>query len=857
MLWSIGPSPSVEAQARQAVGGRVLDLWGKLCPRRPAQYHPLLHHLIDVAITVEALWTQVLPAATRDLYCSLIEAEPPAVCQWLAFLAGLHDLGKATPGFQGQVPEQRRRLCHAGWVLPYGASRAHDVLGLMILHGLIASRLTAEQRADIASLDLATVVAAHHGSPVSPQPSAQGERHLGNQAWDAARTELFLALLQLAALQHHTMPPGLVRPPRRLLPILGGLVRVADWVASRNTPSGDEGAGEDYADRARARVEAHLDQADWGREAAPLMEFRDLFGFDPNDMQGRVARLAGPVPSAALVLVEAPTGSGKTEAALHLAHLWEGHGRQAGLYLALPTQATATAIQERMRGYPAFGKVRLVHDGAERHDDSDPPAIPSRAGRLLERLVVGTIDQGLLAVLSDRQAWVRLLGLANKTVILDEVHAYDTYTSNLLLRLVEWLAALNCSVVVLSATLAAGQRAELLQAYGAVQADAVEIPYPRVTLATSTVQHVAPLPAGAQREIALRHVAPRADLAAELAAALAGGGCAAVICNTVAAAQHTYLQLKQGLPPGDIEVELLHARFPLSAREQRERRAIARFGKHGERPARAVLVATQVVEQSLDVDFDLLVSEWAPMDTLIQRLGRLHRHRRARPPSLQTPHLWLLPPEVRDGVPDFGGTAAVYEEYILLRTWQQLRDRRALVLPAETEALIEACYGPADLSQVDEPLATRLHTAARRLASDREAQQYAALQQADASPGATDGPAVSARPAGPALARRHDLPTAEVVCLQPDERGWRLPLGPVVSLTDRPTPDMVSALLRGAVTLRGHETAHELWQQPQPESWRRHPVLGRLTPLILDEHMTAHLGRSRLRLDPDLGLVIE
>lgn len=438
------------------------DLWGKLHPRQPARYHSLRCHLLDTAATVEALWDRVFPAATRDLYSSLVAAEPPVVRAWLALLVGLHDLGKATPGFQGRPRVQRQRLLAAGWKLPYGAARAHDVLGLMILHGLLQAREPEDLSSGVA-LDLATVLAAHHGHPVAPRPAAAGERHLGDGTWTHARHELFHSLLRLADLPAGHMPSGLAQPPRTLLTLLGGLVRVADWIASSHTafecPASAEG---EYLARARQTAGEAVERLEWGQEAIPAADFRELFGFAANATQRRVSALAGPVQGSAIVVIEAATGSGKTEAALHLAHQWHSRGQHSGTYVALPTQATASAMHSRLRSYPAFAKSRLCHAAAQ---DGGPQAL-----RLLDHLGVGTVDQALLAVLSDRQAWVRLLGLANKTIILDEVHAYDVYTSGLLRRLLQWLAALNCSVIVLSATLTETQRAELLEAFGATPA---------------------------------------------------------------------------------------------------------------------------------------------------------------------------------------------------------------------------------------------------------------------------------------------------------------------------------------------------------------------------------------------------
>ena len=842
-------SPNHAVNGSRGHSDRVLDLWGKLRSPSPGGYHPLAYHLIDAAAAAEALWKHVLPPATRDLYCSLAQAEPETVRRWLTFLAGLHDLGKATPGFQGQEATQRQRLRDRGWVLPRGAARAHDALGLMILHEMLRAQAPDQLEGTVA-LDLATVIAAHHGVPGPPRTAMAAERHLGDAAWSAARRELFGVLLGLSALSGQPMPAGLTHPSRALLSLLGGLVRVADWLASQTSEHAPQPPRTDettYTELARQRAMEAARSADWGKVPPPVADFEELFGFPPNALQRRVASLAGPVKAPSLVLIEAPTGSGKTEAALHLAHQWLRHGHQAGVYLALPTQATAAAMHERLQAYPGLPDSPLCRAGTPH----------SPAARMLERMGVGTVDQALLAVLSDQQAWVRLLGLANKIVILDEVHAYDAYTSGLLGRLLQWLAALNCSVIMLSATLPEAQRSELLRAYGAMAAP-TQIAYPRVTLATGTYEEVAPLPSTSQRRVHLRHLAEQDSLPRELLSYLDGGGCAAVVCNTVGGAQAVYCRLRCAMHGTDVALSLLHGRYPQALREDRERRLLRCFGKGGERPAKAVVVATQVVEQSLDLDFDLLVTELAPVDALLQRLGRLHRHERPRPAALQGPQAWFLaPPLDGDGLPDFGASAAVYDEYVLLRTWQLLQGRSGLMLPADTQPLVEACYAPPDEAELAGPLAARLDAAAHRLQARLQAQVYASLRRAEGSP-AAGGLAVGA--AGAGATRWDDLPALQVVCLQQREGECCIAGTPLcVHLEgpdgEAPAEGVVAALLHHAIPIRGHEALQGTLLRARPESWRRLPALQSLTPLFVDSAMAARLGDVRVRLDAELGLV--
>ena len=369
------------------------------------------------------------------------------------------------------------------------------------------------------------------------------------------------------------------------------------------------------------------------------------------------------------------------------------------------------------------------------YDKASPAVVASewftyRKRGLLAPFGVGTIDQALLAVLQTRHVFVRLFGLAHKTVIIDEVHAYDAYMSTLLERLLEWLAALGSSVVLLSATLPGERKNKLLQAYQRglngqdkdIPAEAGEVAYPRISWTVRDEYHALPLETSdsSRKAIQLQLVDGRLpengaefSLGKQLKTALADGGCAAVICNTVERAQQVYQALKpyfsEAAADGDPELDLLHARYPFGERKRRETRTLLCFGKPSakvklengrerevNRPARAVLVATQIIEQSLDLDFDLMVTEMAPSDLLLQRAGRLHRHKkdanglsRVRPEKLKSPVLWICEPEIKNRVPFFGsGTEAVYNYHILLRSWLTISDyigKKPIKIPEDVE----------------------------------------------------------------------------------------------------------------------------------------------------------------------------
>ena len=251
-----------------------------------------------------------------------------------------------------------------------------------------------------------------------------------------------------------------------------------------------------------------------------------------------------------------------------------------------------------------------------------------RKRALLSEYGVGTVDQALLSVLNIKHQFVRLWGLGNRVVVLDEVHAYDTYTGTLIESLVRWLHALGSSVIVMSATLPANKRTALLEAFGAK--DIPEQTYPRITRVLNGKADAVHVPASAKKQIRLERISQDdTSVRDKLLELTRERGCVACIVNTVDRAQRLYTALKdntQGVP-----VMLFHARYPVTDRQRRELECLQAFSKDGSRanpnrPKRMILIATQVVEQSLDLDFDAMISDLAPVDLLLQRAGRLHRH---------------------------------------------------------------------------------------------------------------------------------------------------------------------------------------------------------------------------------------
>ncbi len=769
--------------------------WAKLAERgEAAGYHPLICHMLDVAAVTEAMWDEVLSgAARRDLAIALGFADDPVTARvWVAFLAGLHDLGKCSPSFAFKAAaielhgwyealdaDCHRRLPNGPIELPVGSKELpHGVITAATLPELLTQQFGVDEPV---ARTLANLTGGHHGTF---EVDAKG--HLKNNSisvgrglWPDAR--LRLALLLADALGVPKDKPQ-ARPDAGAALALAGYISVADWIGSND----DEEKGfphlqdslvpvanfdpANYLEGSRARAGRALAWAGWTGWHQPALAatFWNLFRLEPNALQLATVALAEQIAAhgePGLVIIEAPMGEGKTEAAFYLADRWGVGDGPRGIYIGLPTMATSNQMFTRLQKFLAQRysadavNVQLLHGRASLLDEIQ--ALRDRAHELfvpveiygedshsgiaaagwfaapkrglLAPFAAGTVDQLLLTGLKTRHVAVRLFGVHRKTVIVDEVHAYDTYMSTLLEGVLRWLGALGSPVILLSATLTANKRQSLLDAYreglgfAKAPAEAVpDTPYPRLSWATPSSQDCRGIDAARMRhksllvsliDDAMPHDDGSCRLAGLLQKRLQEGGCIAVVCNTVRRAQVMYDALRHYFPDedGGPIVRLFHARYRFKERSENERRVLRAFGKPDtggtnpdgdptqvERPRKAILVATQVIEQSLDLDFDLMVSDFAPADLLLQRAGRLQRHDRGARPGFLKPELWLIGPEAYDGsLPGFDrGSRYVYAPYVLLRSWLSLAQRALLgtdggviVLPDDIQGIIEDVYG--------------------------------------------------------------------------------------------------------------------------------------------------------------------
>lgn len=655
------------------------ECWAKTLPDGSPGIS-VLDHCMNVGCVAEALLALSSSRGRAML--------PPGV----STLAALHDVGKVSPGFQQKCPTW---LAHHP--LPHAIHEGdHAKISQFTVRILLEARRLEQW---------AAIVGAHHGKL---------KGRLSQEPWEDERHRLAQELID----EFGPLPDQPATDA--VLWFTAGLITVADWIGSDEDHFPQDSRW-NTAER-RQHAEAALRKNGWNRiTVRQRLSFRHLFPAleSANEIQVRTQEA---VRSPGVYVVEGPMGCGKTEAALAATYHLIAEAHATGLYFGLPTQVTSNRIHERVQPFvdricSDAEPVRLAHSTswlmpAESSlrlwpASTEPEATDHvRAGRawfasskraLLAPIGVGTIDQALLGIVAANHFFVRQFGLAGKVIILDEVHTYDLYTSTLIDVLVKRLRELQCTVIILSATLTERRRRELL---GLKSNQRISSAYPLVSgVNGSFVERICEQPS--PRTVDIRTFTGSLPLEKAMDHAQRGA-CVLWIRNTVDEAQETYRSLQSANQQDGPPVALLHSRFPFFRREELESDWMDRLGKDSaRRPTGCILVSTQVAEQSVDIDADLLITDLAPTDMLLQRLGRLWRHMRQGRASAR-PEIWIQVPELDDTLPRdvsardlrkaLGKSARVYAPYVLLRSFEQWRQRSIITLPGDIRPILEATY---------------------------------------------------------------------------------------------------------------------------------------------------------------------
>ncbi|MBB4087909.1 CRISPR-associated helicase Cas3' [Sphingomonas carotinifaciens] len=722
---------------------------------------PLIDHCLDVGTAAQAL----LSGGAWSLWLSTAAGRPLTAQDHarLIVLAALHDLGKANRGFQARIDPHAPLIGHTGQV---AALLFHSRLKT----GAAATMLRHLVGAWGAHQHFAAALA-HHGRPL---PELRRGANLDSGSWmkhsvhwmpvgdddpGAHVVALIDAVRARWPLAWETGEPLPDAP--RFVSLFAGLVTLADWLGSdtRRFPV----AGPYGRAREALREEQARDMVA-ARGLVPLPtpegDFHAAVGRTPHGFQQEAAA----DDLGRVALIEAETGSGKTEAALWRWLELRRRGEVDGLYFALPTRAAAVQLQKRVNdvlkrvwgegapeavlavpGYLVAGDTQGQElPGYEvRWDDGEPGgtddhrwAAERAKNFLAARVAVGTIDQALLGVLPVKHALFRAGALARSLLVVDEVHASDTYMSTLLERLLDNHLAVGGQALLLSATLGAEARARLLKTPLPPLAEAQALPYPALS------GRDAPLRAAIPAARSAKHVAIETDgligdpdaIAARAVAAARTGASVLVIRNTVAGAVQVAQAVAARAPDlafrlGDVPT-VHHGRFAPGDRRLLDAAVETAFGK-GRAARGQVLVGTQTLEQSLDIDADFLITDLAPMDVLLQRIGRLHRHMRDDRGAHAQARALILRPATRDLMAASGprhGLGGVYPDILQLESTLRLLESRAHVtIPDDNRHLVETALHPGSITT----LAATLGTAWTNHAANRSASFHAARRTAE------------------------------------------------------------------------------------------------------------------------------
>lgn len=555
--------------------------------------------------------------------------------------------------------------------------------------------------------------------------------------WDQSQRDILAWALQSSGYQSADDLPQITKSGAV---VLAGLVIMADWIASNEdyfpllpmdefADPMEEFVIEDRTSRVLTAWQRWKRSELWSVDSLPPCGelYRERFGFEmPRNAQLVFAQTVEQAVDPGIFIFEAPMGLGKTEVALAGAEILAYRKDMAGIYFGLPTQATSNGIFPRVISWlRRVGKasdvedlsVRLVHGKASLNEDFanlaeqiDPDGnhglvvnewFAGRKKTSLDDFVVGTIDQLLLMALKQKHVFLRHLGFSKKVVIIDEVHAYDAYMGVYLKRALEWLGKYDVPVIVLSATLPTKRRKDLVSAYlkgkgikgkhMVFDSQSESAAYPLITY--SEKNHVRAqtefAPISTQEVTVVRHSGD--DWETLLTQLATEQGIIGVVVNTVRKAQALGKRMAELY--GDAHVDILHSGFIDTERRYKEECLCRALGNHGERPKFRIIIGTQVIEQSLDIDFDVMVSDLAPMDLLLQRIGRLHRHSHERPAAYTQPQLHVL--GINENYEFESGTNSIYDECILHRTQYFLPD--VIRLPQDISPLVQKVYGDAPI----------------------------------------------------------------------------------------------------------------------------------------------------------------
>lgn len=684
----------------------ITKIWAKTAPKKS-----LINHMLETGIVAECLTdTNGIYYPVLSRLSEITGCDSDTLLTKIVFICAIHDIGKIHPTFQGRDEETLEILKQEGLnQVSFDTRFRHEQYGANIFN-----RLSVDD-ADMKNSDIISqIIRMHHQKEqkknsdidiikIDDKEKAKKWRHIQNEIYDYVKNIFRFDNLNL--INKNISKSKLFVVQNAIL----GIMITSDWIASNSYVFDNQQYKnvDEFLESRKTQALRFLNNEGLIRQQIPVMQnFMSAFGFNGRPVQNDVEKIVHK-NDIKCMLIESDCGSGKTEAALYAAAVLGNRSGLSGIYMGLPTGVSAEAIQDRVDEFLTSRGMRNTKLYTSksmllREPDKQPVWTDMSRQRLLASSAVGTVDQVMTAARLVRFESVRMDGLASKVLIIDEIHAYDAYMLAVIKDLLKICGELDVPVIMLSATLPISTKNDLLGVLGDGDIE-LHNGYPVISYVTKD---------GRVHEHVSRQYMPDKKISCELLPilndndkialyavdAVKDGGCECVIMNTVADAICVYDKIKKN-KKNDCKIILYHSRMTINARDKTSRKILAMCGKdRTKRPERVIIVGTQVLEQSLDIDVDYMITAICPIDLLFQRIGRYHRHGdegTIREHVVVANTVQVLIPAT---LSSYGGTEYVYEKCYLDATIDAIREHNGhLLIPSGMPDMINYVYSYASI----------------------------------------------------------------------------------------------------------------------------------------------------------------
>ena len=684
----------------------ITKIWAKTAPKKS-----LINHMLETGIVAKCLTdTNGIYHPVLNRLAEITGCGSDTLLTKIVFICAIHDIGKIHPIFQGRDEETLEMLKHEGLnQVSFDTRFRHEQYGANIF-----DRLSVED-VDIKNSDIISqIIRMHHQKEqkknsdidiikIDDKEKAKKWRHIQNEIYDYIKNVFQFDNLNL--INKNISKSELFVVQNAIL----GIMITADWIASNHYVFDNQPYKniDEFLESRKIQVLKFLNNEGMIRQQIPVMQdFRSAFGFNGRPVQNDVEKIVHK-NNIKCMLIESDCGSGKTEAALYAASVLGNRSGLSGIYMGLPTGVSAEAIQDRVDEFLTAHDMRNTKLYTSksmllREPGKKPVWTDMSRQRLLAASAVGTVDQVMTAARLVRFESVRMDGLASKVLIIDEIHAYDAYMLAVIKDLLKICEELGVPVIMLSATLPISTKSDLLGVLGDGNIE-LHNGYPMISYVTKD---------GKVHEHVSHQYMPDKKISCELLPilndndkiaryavdAVKDGGCECVIMNTVADAICVYDKIKKS-KKNDCKIVLYHSRMTINARDEKSREILEMCGKdRTKRPERVIIVGTQVLEQSLDIDVDYMITAICPIDLLFQRIGRYHRHGDAGTIREHVVVANIVQVLIPSDLSSYGGTEYVYKKCYLDATIDAINEHNGhLLIPSGMPDMINYVYSHASI----------------------------------------------------------------------------------------------------------------------------------------------------------------